>query len=139
VNFSLYSFSISKTEKINLKTIQGLVQSSRINFFSLFFSAINNNSNSLFLTLIPLSGVGTTCFSSCCDKDSEIVFSTGRLPDESPPYNWSGYKRLQMHFYIPYKVPRQGKYVSFATIGSKSNLGLMTEIAQKSLEKSLDH
>jgi hypothetical protein len=27
-------------------------------------------------TLIPLSGVGTTCFSSCCDKDSEIIFTT---------------------------------------------------------------
>jgi hypothetical protein len=36
-------------------------------------------------TLIPLSGVGTTCFSSCCDKDSAIIFTTGRLPDVSPP------------------------------------------------------
>jgi hypothetical protein len=34
-----------------------------------------------FPTLIPLSGVGTTCFSSCCDKDSAIIFTTGRLPD----------------------------------------------------------
>jgi hypothetical protein len=32
-------------------------------------------------TLILLSGVGTTCFSSCCDKDSAIIFTTGRLPD----------------------------------------------------------
>jgi hypothetical protein len=31
----------------------------------------------LFPTLIPLSGtvVGTTCFSSCCDKDSAIIFT----------------------------------------------------------------
>jgi hypothetical protein len=36
-------------------------------------------------TLIPLSGVGTTCFSSCCDKDSAIIFTTGRLPDVNPP------------------------------------------------------
>jgi hypothetical protein len=36
-------------------------------------------------TLILLSGVGTTCFSSCCDKDSAIVFTTGRLPDVNPP------------------------------------------------------
>jgi hypothetical protein len=27
------------------------------------------------LTLIPLSGVGTTCFSSCCDKYSAIIFT----------------------------------------------------------------
>jgi hypothetical protein len=36
-------------------------------------------------TLIPLSGVGTTCFSSCCDKDSAIIFTTGRLPEVNPP------------------------------------------------------
>jgi hypothetical protein len=36
-------------------------------------------------TLIPLSGVGTTCFSSCCDKDSAIIFTTGRLPEVKPP------------------------------------------------------
>jgi hypothetical protein len=36
-------------------------------------------------TLIPLSGVGTTCFSSCCDKDSAFIFTTGRLPDVNPP------------------------------------------------------
>jgi hypothetical protein len=24
-------------------------------------------------------------FSSCCDKDSAIVFTTGRLPDVNPP------------------------------------------------------
>jgi hypothetical protein len=35
--------------------------------------------------LIPLSGVGTTCFSLCCDKDSAIIFTTGRLPDVNPP------------------------------------------------------
>jgi hypothetical protein len=39
----------------------------------------------LLLTLIPLSGVGTTCFSSCCDKDSAFIFTTGRLPDVNPP------------------------------------------------------
>jgi hypothetical protein len=36
-------------------------------------------------TLIPQSGVGTTRFSSCCDKDSEIIFTIGRLPDVNPP------------------------------------------------------
>jgi hypothetical protein len=36
-------------------------------------------------TLIPLSGVGTTCFLSCCDKDLAIIFTTGRLPDVNPP------------------------------------------------------
>jgi hypothetical protein len=35
-------------------------------------------------------------FSSCCNKDSAIVFTTGRLPDVNPPWNWSGYKRQQM-------------------------------------------
>jgi hypothetical protein len=39
----------------------------------------------LFPTLIPLSGVGTTCFSSCCDKDSAIIFTTSLLPDVNPP------------------------------------------------------
>jgi hypothetical protein len=32
----------------------------------------------------PLSGVGTTCFSSCCDKDSAIIFTAGRLPVNPP-------------------------------------------------------
>jgi hypothetical protein len=27
------------------------------------------------------SGIGTTCFSSCCDKHSAIIFTTGRLSD----------------------------------------------------------
>jgi beta-glucosidase/6-phospho-beta-glucosidase/beta-galactosidase len=40
-----------------------------------------DNYTSLSPTLIPLGGVGTTCFSSCCDKDSAIIFTTGRLPD----------------------------------------------------------
>jgi hypothetical protein len=37
-----------------------------------------------FPTLIPLSEVGT-CFLPCCDKDSAIIFTTGRLPDVNPP------------------------------------------------------
>jgi hypothetical protein len=36
------------------------------------------------LTLITLSAVGTTCFSSCCDKDSAIIFTTRRLPERQP-------------------------------------------------------
>jgi hypothetical protein len=32
-----------------------------------------------------LSGVGTTCFSSCYDKDSAIIFTTGRLSNVNPP------------------------------------------------------
>jgi hypothetical protein len=28
----------------------------------------------LFPTLIPLSGVSTTCFAPCCDKDSAFYF-----------------------------------------------------------------
>jgi hypothetical protein len=32
----------------------------------------------IFLPIL-LSGVGATCFSSCCDKDSAIIFTTGRL------------------------------------------------------------
>jgi hypothetical protein len=43
-------------------------------------------------TLIPLSG-STTCFSSCCDKDSAITSTTGRLPDVNPPWNRSGCAR----------------------------------------------
>jgi hypothetical protein len=38
-----------------------------------------------FPTLILLSGVGTTYFSSCRDKDSKIIFTTSRLPDVNPP------------------------------------------------------
>jgi hypothetical protein len=34
----------------------------------------------IILILIPLSGVGTTCFSQCCDKDLPTYFTTGRLP-----------------------------------------------------------
>jgi hypothetical protein len=37
-----------------------------------------------FLPFPTLSGVGTTCFSSYCDKDSEIIFTTDRLPDVNP-------------------------------------------------------
>jgi hypothetical protein len=36
-------------------------------------------------TLIQLSVVGATCFSSCCDKYSAFIFTTGRLPDVNPP------------------------------------------------------
>jgi hypothetical protein len=49
------------------------------------------NSTSLFLPssssypFPTLSEVGTTCFSSCCDKDSTIIFADGRLPDINPP------------------------------------------------------
>jgi hypothetical protein len=38
----------------------------------------------LLLTLISLSGVGTTYFSSCCGKDSAIILTTGRLLDVNP-------------------------------------------------------
>jgi hypothetical protein len=34
-----------------------------------------------FPTIAPLNVVGTTCFASCCDKDSAIILTTGRLPD----------------------------------------------------------
>jgi hypothetical protein len=40
--------------------------------------------NLLLPTLILLSGVDTTCFSSCRDKDSSIIFTTGRLPNVNP-------------------------------------------------------
>jgi hypothetical protein len=46
----------------------------------------NTEYNLLFLTLIPLSGVDTTSFSLCCDKDSATIFTTGRLPDVNPPW-----------------------------------------------------
>jgi hypothetical protein len=48
-------------------------------------------------TLIPLSGVGTTCFSSCCDKDLAKVFATGRLPDVNPPWE-SSYPKKKFYF-----------------------------------------
>jgi hypothetical protein len=48
------------------------------------FFLIVNADLTLLPTLIPLSGVGTTCPSSCCDKDSAFIFTTGRLPD----VNW---------------------------------------------------
>jgi hypothetical protein len=38
-----------------------------------------------FPTLIPLNGVSKICFSLCCDKDSAIMFMTGRLLDVNPP------------------------------------------------------
>jgi hypothetical protein len=44
-----------------------------------------NHVSLLLPTLIPLSGVGKTCFSSCCDKDSAIIFTTSHLPDVNPP------------------------------------------------------
>jgi hypothetical protein len=47
--------------------------------------------NTLFSTLIPFIGFGTTCFSSCCcEKDSAIIFTTGRMPDVNPPWNRNG-------------------------------------------------
>jgi hypothetical protein len=39
----------------------------------------------LFPIHIPLSGVGTTCFSSYCHKDSAIIFTTGCQPDINTP------------------------------------------------------
>jgi hypothetical protein len=61
---------------------------STYSLFSFFFHTFNTNltaKNVLSPTLIPLSGVGTTCFSSCCDKDSAIIFTTDGLPDVNPP------------------------------------------------------
>jgi hypothetical protein len=55
---------------------------------------------SFFPTLIPLSGVGATCFSSCCDKDSAINFTTGRLPDVNPP--WEYYRRWNIRHLSEY-------------------------------------
>jgi hypothetical protein len=50
-------------------------------------TGVPKNEMSFFFLPFPiLSGVGTTCFSSCCDKDSAIIFTTGRLPDVSPPW-----------------------------------------------------
>jgi hypothetical protein len=55
--------------------------------------------NRLFLpTLIPLSTVGTTCFSSCCDKDSAFIFTTGRLPDVNPLYKYHSIYKYPMTF-----------------------------------------
>jgi hypothetical protein len=44
----------------------------------------------IFILLLPTLflhyvGVGTTCFSSRCDKDSAIIFTTGCLPDVNAP------------------------------------------------------
>jgi hypothetical protein len=44
-----------------------------------FYAKLN-----LLPTLIPVSGVDTTCL-SLCDKDSAIIFTAGRLPDVNPP------------------------------------------------------
>jgi hypothetical protein len=38
----------------------------------------------LFLTLIPLSGVGTTCFHHVVIKIRHLFFTIGRLPDVNP-------------------------------------------------------
>jgi hypothetical protein len=46
-----------------------------------------------FFFLPTLNGVDTKCFSSCCDKDSAIIFTTGRLPDVKPP--WEQYPLCQ--------------------------------------------
>jgi hypothetical protein len=41
-----------------------------------------------FLPFRTLSGVGTTRLSSCCDKDSAIIFMTGHLPDVNPSWEF---------------------------------------------------
>jgi ABC-type dipeptide/oligopeptide/nickel transport system permease component len=38
-----------------------------------------------FLPIPTVSGVGTTSFSSCCDKYWALILTTGRLPDVNPP------------------------------------------------------
>jgi hypothetical protein len=43
-----------------------------------FIFFVTKQNSSLFLTLYPLSGVDTKCLSSC-DKDSQIIFTPGRL------------------------------------------------------------
>jgi hypothetical protein len=42
-------------------------------------------SSSSFFLFPTLNGVGTACFSPCCDKDSAIIFTPGPLPDFNPP------------------------------------------------------
>jgi hypothetical protein len=44
-------------------------------------------------TLIPLNGVGTTCFSSCCDKDSAIINNFNYLS-----FNVQSTAHLTIHF-----------------------------------------
>jgi hypothetical protein len=52
--------------------------------FSLCYVYVNILSSSY--PFPALSGIGTTC----CDKDSAIMFTTGRLPYVNPPRKWSG-------------------------------------------------
>jgi hypothetical protein len=51
-----------------------------------------------FLTFPILSGVGTTRFSSCCDQDSAIIFTTG-LPDVNP--HWEYKLEIVIDLYEP--------------------------------------
>jgi hypothetical protein len=37
---------------------------------------------------VYVSSSSSSCFSSCCDKDSAIIFTTGRLPDVNPPWEY---------------------------------------------------
>jgi hypothetical protein len=44
-----------------------------------------NVTHLLFPTLIPRGSQYNIFFSSCCNKDSSIIFTTGYLPDINPP------------------------------------------------------
>jgi hypothetical protein len=75
----------------------------------------------LFPTLIPPSGVGTTCFSSCYDKESiqfnsmlywyqgAIVFTIGRLPDVNPPWKWRGTNDCKCSRVQRHNVPSEAR------------------------------
>jgi hypothetical protein len=52
------------------------VSAQYLSTWTVYFNALVLEDWLLLPTLIPLSGVGTTC----CDKDSAIIFTTGRLP-----------------------------------------------------------
>jgi hypothetical protein len=65
--------------RYNLRGIMQFVELTKTGEWLYFFCRLY-----LLVTLIPLSGVGTTWFSSCCDKDSAIIFTTGRLPINPP-------------------------------------------------------
>jgi hypothetical protein len=80
-HWSILTFDVTTTKEFYMNEISSMIFRSMARFFIFLVR--------LYLLppiLIPLSGVGTTWFSSCCDSYLAIIFTTSHLPDVNPAW-----------------------------------------------------
>jgi hypothetical protein len=76
--------TVNSTQSIQFEHCIALISRGISANIELHGYSVTYSSSYSFYPYSTLSGVGTTCFPSCCDKDSAIIFTTGRLADVNP-------------------------------------------------------